>query len=126
MNSSSDIISSIIDSIKGDVTKSETQKEDLIKFLLRQEKFNNVTNHLEEKFEALLSFIKFIETNVPQSSCKIYGSFVRQMFEKMFLSTYDESGYGDSENHDVDLHIFESKEKYLEFKTEFNNIIDTF
>lgn len=126
MNSSSDIISSIIDSIKGDVTKSEAQKEDLIKFLLRQEKFNNVTNHLEEKFEALLSFIKFIETNVPQSLCKIYGSFVRQMFEKMFLSTYDESGYGDSENHDVDLHIFGSKEKYLEFKTEFNNIIDTF
>ena len=37
------------------------------------------------------------------------------MFEKMFLSTYDETGYGDSENHDVDMHIFESKEKYFDF-----------
>lgn len=126
MNSSSDIIHSIIASINSDVTKSESQKKEMIKFLTNQEKFNNTTNHLEEKFEALMSFIKFIETNVPQSSCKIYGSFVRQMFEKMFLSTYDDSGYGDSENHDVDLHIFESKEKYFEAKTEFNNIIDTF
>jgi hypothetical protein len=126
MDSNQDIIFSIISSIKSDSTKSENQKEEMLKFITKHDSFKNSTNHLEEKFEALLSFIKFIEHNVPQSSCKIYGSFVRQMFEKMFLSTYDESGYGDSENHDVDMHIFESKEKYNEFKTEFNNIIDTF
>ena len=74
----------------------------------------------------MISFIKFIETNVPESFCKIYGSFVRQMFEKMFLSTYDPSGYGDSENHDVDLTIFDSKETYEKYKKEFENIIDTF
>jgi len=106
----SNIIDSIISSIKTDSTKSEQQKEDMINFLTTQEKnkqkFKNATIHLEEKFECLISFIKFIEINIPSSSTKIYGSFVRQMFEKMFLSNYDDSGYGDSENHDVDCTIF--------------------
>lgn len=130
MASTSDIISSIISSIKTDSTKSEKQKDDMINFLTTQEKsqqkFKISTSHLEEKFECLISFIKFIEINIPSSSTKIYGSFVRQMFEKMFLSSYDDSGYGDSENHDVDCTVFESKEKYEESKKEFNNVIDTF
>jgi hypothetical protein len=116
----------IINIIRQDMTKSDEEKAQLIGFLNSSDKFKKSTVHLKSKFDALLSFIKFIETNVPQSYCKIYGSFVRQMFEKMFLSTYDESGYGDSQNHDVDINIFESKESYLEGKTEFNNIIDTF
>lgn len=116
----------IINIINQDMTKSDEEKAELIRFINSNNKFKKSTVHLKSKFDALLSFIKFIETNVPQSYCKIYGSFVRQMFEKMFLSTYDESGYGDSQNHDVDINIFQSKESYLEAKTEFNNVIDTF
>lgn len=119
-------LESIINIIRQDTTKSDEEKAALVEFLNLNDKFKKSTDHFKSKFDALLSFIKFIETNVPQSYCKIYGSFVRQLFEKMFLSTYDKSGYGDSQNHDVDMNIFESNELYLESKIDFNNIIDTF
>jgi len=122
----SSIIESIVSSINSDFTKSETAKAEMLEFITNIQAFKKSTDHLQSKFEALISLIKFIETNVPESYCKIYGSFVRQMFEKMFLSTYDPSGYGDSENHDVDLTIFDSKETYEKYKKEFANMIDTF
>jgi hypothetical protein len=118
----------IIETIKNDPTKTEEQKDMLIKFMNKNDnsKFVKSSDHLKSKFESLISFIKFIEHNIPKSNTKIYGSFVRQMFEKMFLSSYDESGYGDSENHDVDLTVFDSTDTYYENKDKFNNIIDTF
>ena len=122
----SSIIESIVSSIKSDFTKSETAKKEMIDYLTNIQSFKKSTDHLQMKFDALISFIKFIETNVPESHCKIYGSFVRQMFEKMFLSTYDSTGYGDSENHDVDIHVFESKEMFETHHKEFSDIIDTF
>lgn len=82
------------------------------------------TNHLKNKFLTLINFIKFIETNLLIDTCKIYGSFVRQLFEKMFISSYDETGYGDSENHDVDMTIFDSEESYINNKEQFYTIIE--
>lgn len=79
----------------------------------------------KNKFLTLINFIKFFESNVPQCSCKIYGSFVRQMFEKMFITNLDESGYGNSQNHDVDITIFESEEIYNNNMDQFYNVIDT-
>jgi len=122
----STIVDSIVSSIKSDFTKSEQTKKEMIEFLNRFQSFKKSTDHLQMKFNSLISLIKFIETNVPNSYCKIYGSFVRQMFEKMFLSTYDPTGYGDSENHDVDMSVFDSKELYEQNKEHFENIIDTF
>jgi hypothetical protein len=122
----SSIIESIISSVKSDFTKSEEAKKEMIDFLTNAKLFKKSTDHLQMKFDALISLIKFIETNVPESHCKIYGSFVRQMFEKMFLSTYDSTGYGDSENHDIDMHVFESKELFETHHKEFSDIIDTF
>lgn len=94
--------------------------------LQTQLKFENASSHLADKMECLISLIKFLEMNLKNANCKIYGSFVRQMFEKMFLSTYDESGYGDSQNHDVDCTVFDSEEDYTDLKDEFWNIVDTF
>jgi len=122
----SSIIESIISSVKSDFTKSEKAKKEMIEFLTNAKLFKKSTDHIQMKFDALISLIKFIETNIPESHCKIYGSFVRQMFEKMFLSTYDPSGYGDSENHDVDMTVFESKELFETHYKEFSDIIDTF
>jgi hypothetical protein len=122
----SSIIESIISSVKSDFTKSEEAKKKMIDYLTNIKSFKKSTDHLQMKFDTLISFIKFFETNVPESQCKIYGSFVRQMFEKMFLSTYDSTGYGDSENHDVDMTVFESKELFEAHHKEFSDIIDTF
>jgi hypothetical protein len=122
----STIVDSIVSSIKSDFTKSESEKKAMIDFIEKTQSFSRATDHLQTKFDALLSLITFIETNVPKSSCKIYGSFVRQMFEKMFLSTYDPTGYGDSENHDVDMTIFKTKEEYESSIKEFQNMMDTF
>jgi hypothetical protein len=80
--------------------------------------------HIKNKFLTLISFIKFFEKNVPSSSCKIYGSFVRQAFEKIFISTPDESGYGNSQNHDIDISIFDSEEIYNNNMESFYNLID--
>jgi len=79
----------------------------------------------KNKFLTLINFIKFFESNIPQSSCKIYGSFVRQMFEKIFISKPDESGYGNSLNHDVDITIFDSEETYNNNMEMFYNVIDS-
>ena len=94
--------------------------------LQTQSKFEESSSHLADKMECLITLIKFLEMNLNNVNCKIYGSFVRQMFEKMFLSTYDESGYGDSQNHDVDCTVFTTEQEYKNSKDEFWNIIDTF
>jgi len=122
----SSIIESIISSVKSDFTKSEEAKNEMIKFLTNSMLFKKSTDHLQDKFNTLISLIKFIETNIAESHCRIYGSFVRQMFEKMFMSSYDSSGFGDSENHDVDMTIFASKEMFESNHKEFSDIIDTF
>lgn len=43
------------------------KKAQLIKFLNSNDKFKKSTDHLKAKFNAILSFIKFIEINFPQS-----------------------------------------------------------
>jgi len=107
-------------------SESDTILINKLKNLLQtQSMFENSSSHLADKIECLTSFIKFSEMNIKNANCKIYGSFVRQMFEKMFLSTYDESGYGDSQNHDVDCTVFNSEEEYNASKNEFWNMIDT-
>ncbi len=127
------VMQSILSSINKDTTKTDEEKLEMVKYINKLEeqqknqiKFKKSTDHLQEKFDTLIKIVKFIEKNIVESSCKIYGSFVRQMFEKMFLSTYDSSGYGDSENHDVDMTLFKSKDEFELHKKEFYNLIDTF
>jgi hypothetical protein len=71
------------------------------------------TEHLMDKTIAIYSFKTFCEKVLNNiTTFKIYGSFTRQLFEKAFIWTFDESGYGSTENHDVDISIFASQEDY--------------
>ena len=85
-------------------------------------KYTETTNHYKEKVLLLTSFVKYVEVYC-LTKVKVYGSFIRQMFEKVFLDSYDETGYGDSENHDIDMTIFADKNEYESKKDIFNNMI---
>jgi len=85
-------------------------------------KYTDTTNHYKEKVLLLTSFVKYVEMYC-MTKVKIYGSFIRQMFEKVFLDSYDNSGYGDSENHDIDMTIFPDETTYIIRKEMFNNMI---
>ncbi len=86
-------------------------------------RFSESTNHYKEKFLFITSFVRYIEKYCLSKHVKIYGSFIRQIFEKIFLDSYDLSGYGDSENHDIDMCIFEDKNDYETKKSIFLNMI---
>jgi hypothetical protein len=69
-----------------------------------------------------MSFIKFLKNICKQSNIKIYGSFVRSIFEKIFVSTAD-VGYADPINHDIDIVIFENKHAFTAEKDKFFEFI---
>lgn len=89
------------------------------------EKNKKSTEHFKNKILVLISFAKFIE-NYCNTSVKIYGSFVRQIFEKIFIEKYDETGYGDMENHDIDITIYKNEDEFIDRKQTFNGLIDMF
>ena len=47
-------------------------------------KYTESTNHYKEKVLLLTSFVKYVEMYC-MTKVKVYGSFIRQMFEKIFL-----------------------------------------
>jgi hypothetical protein len=90
------------------------------KYFENQIKFKKQTLHFKDKFNVIVSFIKFVKTICLQSDVKIYGSFVRTIFEKIFVSTAD-TGYADPVNHDIDLVLYDTKES---FNTDIRNFYD--
>jgi hypothetical protein len=87
-------------------------------------RYTESTNHYKEKFLFITSFVRYVEKYCLSKHVKIYGSFIRQIFEKIFLDSYDLSGYGDSENHDIDMCVFEHKNDYDTKKSIFTNMIN--
>jgi len=71
---------------------------------------------------ALIKFIRSITTLTPI----VYGSFVRQMFEKSFMSIYDDTGYGNSQNHDIDISVYVNEVQYNNnyYREKFNFLIE--
>lgn len=90
------------------------------KYFENQIKFKNQTLHYKDKFNVIMSFIKFIKTICKQSRVKIYGSFVRNILEKIFVSTAN-IGYADPINHDIDIVLYH--DKYI-FETDKQNFSD--
>jgi hypothetical protein len=92
-----------------DNAPSDEYKEKLLKLVNQPKK-----KYLKEKFNIIMSFIKFIEKECEISRnynsnlhCKLYGSFVRQFFESIY-SNIDDEEYGNVKDHDVDICIFKN------------------
>lgn len=103
--------------------QQETEEsKKLIEYLKNQIKFKNQTNHLKDKFNVVMSFIKFLKTICKLAHPKIYGSFTRNILEKLFIHT-SEIGYGDSINHDIDIQLYNTKHDFDDDIQSFNDFI---
>ena len=98
------------------------ESKKLIEYLKNQIKFKNQTNHLKDKFNVVMSFIKFLKTICKLARPKIYGSFTRNILEKMFIHTA-EIGYADTINHDIDIQLYNSKNDFEDDIQSFNDFI---
>ena len=96
--------------------------KNIIEYLKNQIKFKNQTLHFKDKFNVLMSFIKFAKSMCKYSNINIYGSFVRNIIEKIFISS-SECGYGDPINHDIDLIFYKNKYDYELDKKPFDDFI---
>lgn len=96
--------------------------KNIIEYLKNQIKFKNQTLHFKDKFSVLMSFIKFAKSMCKYSNINIYGSFVRNIIEKIFISS-SECGYGDPINHDIDLIFYKNKYDYELDKKPFDDFI---
>lgn len=96
--------------------------KNIIEYLKNQIKFKNQTLHFKDKFNVLMSFIKFAKSMCKYSNINIYGSFVRNIIEKIFISS-SECGYGDPINHDIDLIFYKNKYDYGLDKKPFDDFI---
>ena len=119
-----------IESLLKQIPDTEENKNKLITVRAKInsiKKYEEANNFLKEKTIMAFSLLSFIK-NICKSEPKIYGSFVRQMMEKMFMSDYDDTGYGDSDNHDIDMVIYFSKNEYERYmnKKSFENLLDIF
>jgi len=94
----------------------------MIKYFKNQIKFKRQTLHLQDKFKVVMSFIKFMKTICNISSPTIYGSFTRNIIEKLFIHTAN-IGYGDPLNHDIDILIYRNKYDYDADIQSFNDFI---
>jgi len=88
-----------------------TERAEMIDYLKKQMKFKKQTLHFKDKINVVMSFIKFMTTICIHSNVKIYGSFTRNLLEKIFMDTSD-IGYGDPLNHDIDMIIYKSKNDF--------------
>ena len=94
----------------------------MIKYFENQIKFKKQTLHFKDKFSVIMSFVKFAKTICHQSQIKIYGSFIRTIFEKIFVSTAD-IGYADPINHDIDIVLYDNKRIFDLNKRKFYDFI---
>ena len=99
---------------------SDTQS--MINYFKNQIKLKKQTLHFKDKFNVIISFIKFIKTICSQANIKIYGSFVRTILEKIFISTPD-VGYADPINHDIDMVLYDNTEIFDLDKRNFYDFI---
>jgi len=111
---------SFITFLKSQPETAETKQ--MIEYFKNQIKFKKQTLHFQDKFRVVMSFIKFMKTMCLHSNPKIYGSFIRNIFEKLFIHTAD-IGYGDPVNHDIDIMVYSYKDNYDEEIQSFNDFI---
>lgn len=105
------------------LTLPQTEEvKNIIEYFKNQIKFKNQTLHFKDKFNVLMSFIKFAKSMCKSANINIYGSFVRNIIEKIFIST-SECGYGDPINHDIDLIFYKNKYEYELDKKNFDDFI---
>lgn len=97
----------------------------MIKYFESQLKFKKQTIHYREKISVTLSFIKFIESICKKSNPIVFGSFTRNLIEKIFMST-SETGFGDPINHDIDLVLYDDFFTYSSDKDSFYELISLF
>lgn len=84
-----------------------------------------ITDNFRTKTDFVVKFFKFVKNNISLShSIKIFGSFVRNMFEKIYLNIDDKTGYGDCRGNDVDMVIFDNIYEYTDYKIYFDIFID--
>ena len=98
------------------------EKTEIINYLNEQLRFKKQTLHFKDKMNVVMSFIKFLKTFCKKTDIKIYGSFIRNILEKIFMNT-SEIGYGDPINHDIDILIYKSKIDYETDIINFSNFI---
>ena len=98
------------------------ETDDMIKYFKQQIKFKTQTLHFKDKFNVIMSFIKFMKTICANTDIQIYGSFTRNIIEKIFMNT-SEQGYGDPINHDIDMMIYKTKYDYTNDITNFTDFI---
>ena len=96
--------------------------KNMIEYFKNQMKFKNQTLHFKDKFNVLMSFVKFSKSMCKYSNINIYGSFIRNIIEKIFIST-SEIGYGNPINHDIDLVFYKNKYDYELDKKNFDDFI---
>ena len=102
----------------------ETKKEMLI-YLNNQIKYKKQTEHYKDKINVSISLISLIESICKNSYVTIFGSFTRNMIEKIFMSN-SENGFGDPINHDIDIIIFDNIDDFNKDKKYFYDIITLF
>ncbi len=98
------------------------ETKQMINYFKNQIKFKKQSLHFQDKFRVVMSFIKFMKTMCTQANPKIYGSFTRNIFEKLFIHTAD-IGYGDPVNHDIDILVYSHKEDYITEIQEFSDFL---
>jgi len=108
------------DSLDKIISYIKTQKEKTI----LEEKFKLQTSNFKNKIEMISSFIKYSEELTHSKNICVYGSFVRSLFEKIFLSSAEVIGYGDPINHDIDIAIYFDIDDYKLNKEKFTNFIE--
>ena len=82
-------------------------------------------DYLNNKLSAITILLTYLNKVCGVTSTRIFGSFVRNLFERAFAYELDTTGYGDSENHDVDMIIFKSGDVYDKHVEKFNALITT-
>lgn len=100
-------------------------KNDMITYLNNQIKYKKQTDHFKDKINVSISLITLIESICKNSNVTIFGSFTRNMIEKILMNN-SENGFGDPINHDIDIIIFDDIDAFNKDKKYFYDIITLF
>jgi hypothetical protein len=110
---SNDSLSEIIEFIK-------QKKEEKIK----ADRFKKQTENFNNKLQMLIIFVKFLQENSNSFDLCIYGSFIRQLIEKILVSTASNDNYANPINHDIDIAIYFDEDAYKLNKDKLEKIIE--
>lgn len=84
---------------------------------------NNKTEYIKKKMTMIMLILKYINTQCDTTSTFIYGSFVRNLIERIFVTEDDTSGYSNSKHHDINICIYDDKNDYITKYKYFNKFI---